>query len=838
MKIETCPQRLSVLQYLIEYDGILCELFTGYEKGERSIVDYESYPRRAPQDSAERAPRPKKKASPNKSLIIRTIVLIVVLTAVMFMGIFAYYVKHVLSNDLIVDTDFTQKLTSTIMYQDDNGEWQELQKLFGTENRKLVDIEDLPDYVWQAAVSIEDQRFFKHHGVDWPRTIKATLTVIFTGDSSFGGSTLTQQLIKNITNDKQDTIKRKVTEIFRALELEKRYDKMEILEEYLNTVYFGSSSYGIGAAAETYFGKEASELTLAEAACIVGITNNPSMYNPLNDNDWSRDANTKRQHIILDKMKQLGYITKEECEAAKAEELCFVKDDETEAEEETASTSVVYSYFVDQVIADVIADLRDKYGYSYETAQSLLFNGGYTIYSTCKLDIQEAAEEVFEDLDNTPYISSATGKQMQAAMTIVDPYTGNVVAMVGGVGEKLISRGQNLATVCRPCGSSIKPISTYAPAIEQGVITVGSIIDDAPVHELNENPWPKNYDSTYSGRCTIAKALEESLNTCAVRVNEMLSAESSYLFMKEKLGFTTLVSDDINAASLALGGLTRGVTTEEMAAAYSAFVNSGIYTTPRTYSLVEDRNGNAILENNSESRVAMSETTAYYMDQLLQGVVNNGNAGGAKLSNVPVAGKTGTTTDNYDRYFVGCTPYYVGAVWCGYEYNESIRTGGTNPAVSLWKKVMSKVHSDLPGKSFPATITEETVTVELCLDSGMLATDACRSDVRGCRTQTVTIPAAYAPAEECTMHVSGAYCTEGHCAATASCPSASVVYGSMLDYSREAYGAYVEDEGYLIDYVPAEGEAGICPVHGNGGTAAEPQDTDTGADDEFIDIVN
>ena len=804
-------------------------------------MDNNEYPRRrstTPQrrtrTSAERTPKKKKKSPGNRGFIIRTIVLILVLTAIMFTGIFVYYVKHVLANDLIVDTDFTQKLTSTILYQDESGEWQELQKLFGKENRKLIEIEDLPDYVWQSVVAIEDQRFFKHHGVDWPRTAKATLMVIFTGDSSFGGSTLTQQLIKNITNDKQDTIKRKVTEIFRALELEKHFEKMEILEEYLNTVYFGSSSYGIGAAAETYFGKEASDLTLAEAACIVGITNNPSMYNPLNENDWSREANERRQRTILDKMQELHYISKEECAAAKEEELHFVRDEQAADGSENPADAVVYSYFVDQVIADVIADLREKYGYSYETAQTLLFNGGYTIYSTCDLDIQKAAEDVFEDLSNTPYISQATGKQMQAAMTIVDPYTGNVVGMVGGVGEKLISRGQNLATVRRPCGSSIKPISTYAPAIEQGVITVGTILDDAPVHELNGKPWPKNYDSTYSGLCTVQKALEESLNTCAVRVNEMLTAESSYLFMKEKLGFTTLVSDDINAASLALGGLTRGVTTEQMAAAYASFVNSGIYTTPRTYTLVEDRKGNPILENNSESWVAMSESTAYYMDKLLQGVVNNGNAKGAQLSGIPVAGKTGTTTDNFDRYFVGCTPYYVGAVWCGYEYNESIRTGGTNPAVSLWKKVMSKVHSGLGGKSFPASASD-TVTLELCLDSGMLATDACRSDVRGCRTQTVTIPAAYAPSESCTMHVSGAYCRDGKCAATASCPDSGVAHGCMLDYSRNAYGAYVEDEGYLLHYEPADGEAGVCPVHGAGGAYTEDPDRDLG--DEFIDIV-
>lgn len=758
----------------------------------------------------------KKRRKFRGGFIIGTLLLIALTTALMFAGIFKYYVNNVLGPSLVIDADaLTQKLTSTILYQDDDGEWKELQKLYGLENRKLIDIEDLPDHVWQAVVSIEDERFFEHKGVDWLRTGKAALTVAFTGDSSFGGSTLTQQLIKNLTDDRQDTIKRKVTEIFRALELEKHYEKDDILEMYLNQVYFGSTSYGIGAAAETYFGKSASELSLAEAACIVGITNNPSQYNPMNENDgWSREQNKKRQHIILNKMVELEYITEAEAEAAKAEKLDFVGDRESTGNETTSSEGHVYSYIVDQIIADVLKDMQEQLGYSYKMAESMLFNGGYKVYATVDRDMQRSAEAVFEDLNNTPYISKATGAQMQAAITVIDPYTGEVKAMVGGVGEKVLSRGQNLATVRRPCGSAIKPISTYAPAIENGVITVGSIADDAPVRMLNDKPWPKNYDNTYQGLVTIQKAIEQSMNTVAVRVNEALGVEKSFLFMKENLGFTTLVNDDLNSASLALGGLTRGVTTEQMASAFSAFVNNGIYTTPRTYSRVEDKNGNVVLENNSESWAAMSESTAYYMTELLKGVVNNGNAGGAKFGNMPVAGKTGTTSDNYDRYFVGMTPYYVGAVWCGYEYNESIRTGGTNPAVNLWRKVMTAVHEDLARKDFPARASG-TTSVTLCLDSGLLATDACANDIRGSRCRTITIPADRAPDATCTLHVEGVpFCTEGQCRATSACPVDTVVSGTMLDYTRETFATeVVNDTPYLIGTeLPEEG----CPVHGAG----------------------
>ena len=792
-------------------------------RGRRQAEPVQRERREQSTNSTNRKRKKAKRRGGGFGFLILTLFLIAVTTAVMFAGIFGYYVKNTLGPSLIIDADaFTQKLTSSIVYQDDNGEWKELQKLYGLENRVLIDIEDLPDHVWQAVVSIEDERFFEHQGVDWLRTGKAVMMVAFTGDSSFGGSTLTQQLIKNLTDDKQDTIKRKVTEIFRALELEKRYDKDEILEMYLNQVYFGSSSYGIGAAAETYFGKPATELTVAEAACIVGITNNPSQYNPMNENNgWSREQNKKRQRLILGKMAELGYISEAEAEAAKAETLDFVGDRESSGNE-TASEGHIYSYMVDQIINDVLKDMQERLGYSYKMAQSMLFNGGYTIYATVDRDMQRAAEAVFEDLSNTPYVSKATGAQMQAAITIVDPYTGEVKAMVGGVGEKTINRGQNLATVRRPCGSAIKPISTYAPAIENGVINVGSIVDDAPVRMLNDKPWPKNYDNSYQGLTTIQKAIEQSMNTVAVTVNETMGVEKSFLFMKEKLGFTTLVNDDLNSASLALGGLTRGVTTEQMASAFSAFVNNGIYTTPRTYSRVEDNHGNVVLENNSESWVAMSENTAYYMTELLKGVVNNGNAGGAKLNNMPVAGKTGTTSDNFDRYFVGMTPYYVGAVWCGYEYNESIRTGGPNPAVTLWRKVMSAVHDGLERKDFPAKVSGET-SVTLCLDSGLLATDACAVDIRGSRCRTVSIPADQVPEATWTMHVDGVpFCTEGQCKATTACPSDKVVTGTMLDYTRETFAEeVVNDTPYLIGTeLTEEG----CPVHGAGAAYVDPDE--------------
>ena len=402
-------------------------------------------------------------------------------------------------------------------------------------------------------------------------------------------------------------------------------------------------------------------------------------------------------------------------------------------------------------------------------------------------------------------------------MTVMDPYTGDVVAMVGGTGVKTADRAWNWAMEVRPCGSAVKPISTYAPALDNGTITTASIIDDYPI-ELNGSVWPRNASRVYSGLTSVREAIVQSLNTCAVRTNLMYGIYNSYKFMTEKLGFTTLTeTDSAQVGNMALGGFENGVSTLEMAAAYSTFVNDGIYTTPRTYSRVEDSQGNVIIDNNTESHVAMKKTTAYLMRSILQDVVTRGTGGGAYFSGMSIGGKTGTTDDARDRYFAGFTPYYCAAIWSGYKSNEVVYSG-TNPCSAMFRRVMSRIHEGLEDPGFHSC--DGLVNVTVCADSGQLATEACAADFRGSRVKTVQVAADTAPTKSCEMHKMVSYCKDGKHIATSSCPSSSVMQVAALDYARETvHDVTVPDDAYRVQVL----SAGSCPVHGGTVTVDTPQ---------------
>lgn len=795
--------------------------------------------------SGSRQPRQRKSTGKGTGrrvgFIVGTVFLIGLCTTLMIGGIFMTYVKTTLVPTLEVRAeDYTMNLSSRIYYQDkETGEWVEYETLYGTENRIWADIEQMPDALWQAAVAIEDHRFFEHNGVDWKRTIGATVNMFIGMKDTFGGSTITQQLLKNMTGDNSGTVNRKVREIFRALEFEKNYTKEQILELYLNTIYLGKGCYGVQTAANYYFGKDVSELSVAECACLIAITNNPYQYGPMSTlvitredgtQVTARELNKERQEQILDRMAGrqdtgLSYLTEEEADAAKAEVLQFT-DGSTSADDLVAAASggvKINSWFVDQVFLDVANDLAEAENISVEAAQQKIYNSGYNIYTTLDPEIQEIAESVYEDRSNLD-VTSRNGQKLQSGITIIDPYTGDIVAMVGAVGEKERNLGWNYATGRRQVGSSIKPLTVYAPALDAGVVTMASTFDNYPVRLLNNSPWPKNSPQGYSGWTTLSKGVASSINTVAVQVVEKLTIPASYAFATEKLGLN-LVADDMNTAALGLGGLTHGLSTVEMAAAYATFPNGGIYHEPRTYVKVTASDGETVvLENEGEEHVAMKETTAYFMNTLLQGVINSGTGGSAKFSGMTIAGKTGTTSENYDRYFVGYTPYYVAAVWTGYDSPEKISYSG-NPAITMWKKVMQKIHEDLPNKQFstPSTGLE---TVEVCLDSGLRPTDACRADVRGsARVQTVTVAAGTAPTESCTMHTLVDYCTEGKCLAGEYCPAESVKQVGVLDYVREDYGESIkaDDDAYLLVNMQKAVEETGCPVHTQAVVEPEPE---------------
>lgn len=628
--------------------------------------------------------------------IVVTVLLVILTTTLLLACVFAFYVKTCLTEDIDVSLSDYQLSESSIIYCETSaGEYKELATLHGSENRIWVDLEDIPDYLVKALVAIEDHRFYEHKGVDWYRTVGAMFTMLTGGDDSFGGSTITQQLIKNLTGNKEVTVQRKLIEIFQALEFEKKYDKDEIIEWYLNAVYFGEGCDGIYTAAQKYFGKGPSQLTLAESASIVGIVNLPTYYSPF----YSEENNKERQETVLRRMYELGYISYDEYEEAKNEQLVFTRSDNEVADQE------IYSYYVEAVIKDVTEDLMEQKGISQDTARQLLYNGGYRVYSCLDPYIQECVDNVYLDVENFPKPYRANDQQLQSAMVIMDPYTGEVVAMSGGVGEKTGNLVLNRATdALRAPGSSFKPLAVYAPAIELGLITPSTLVNDAPREEveMSQNQWyPNNSDFKYRGIIDIATGVRLSLNTVAAQVLDKLGLDASTNFLKNKLGVTSLVPDDYNYASLALGELTNGISVLEMAQAYCTFDNSGIFTEARTYSRVTDAAGNIVLDNQPKTHVAMKSSTATNITSLLFSAANYGTGSESIFSGQAIAGKTGTSSYNWNRWFAGYTPYYVGVVWTGFDQPEQMYVYG-NPAAQVWRRVMQQVHAGLEYKSFPA----------------------------------------------------------------------------------------------------------------------------------------
>lgn len=756
--------------------------------------------------------------------IIGTLLLVFVVTLTIFSGIFMAYINSTMRGKVEVYLDeFETKVSTELYSQDpDTGEWVMYQTLYlNSENRIWTDLEDIPKYLQEAAIAIEDKRFEKHHGVDWKGTTRAIVYTLF-GKNVQGGSTITQQLVKNVTGDNEVTVKRKITEIYRALELEKRYEKDEILEAYLNEVFFGQSCYGVVTASRMYFNKDVSDLTLAECASLMGITNNPSMYDPTLSS-WTRENNRERQLTILGAMLEQGKISQEEYDEAKAEDIVFsngftisgkyvgsdgtatdqepeeppADDTESPEDEEEPAIKGRYSWFTEAMIGDVADALVEKYGITdkvrdngttytaYEQAWDMVHGKGYKIYTTQNPKYQKIAEDVCYDLSNIPYTSSYTNSageqvedQLQIALTIVDPTNGYVVAMIGGAGEKQADRVWNWAVNARQCGSAIKPVSTYAPALDDGTINGASVIDDYPML-LNGDVWPRNDNWRYQGLMPLHLALRQSLNTCAVRTNLAYGVDRSYEFLVNKLGFENLTyTDSQQVGNMALGGFEKGVTTEEMAAGFATFVNEGVYTKPRTFVRVEDANGNVILENEAKSTVAMKNTTAALMNSLLQEASLQGTGYQAQFPGMHIAGKTGSTNSNKDRYFAGYTPYYSCAVWAGYEHNQRIVASG-NPCAVIFQKVMKAIHEDLPDKDFFSCAGLTSVAV--CADSGMLASENCALDVRGSRVYTALVAADNAPTSVCTMHTAPSYTVN----MADSDGNVTTVTGSVLNYQRE-----------------------------------------------------
>lgn len=707
-------------------------------------------------------------------------------------GITCGYVYSIVSNTEELDiSNFKMDFTSFVYYTDpETGELVEMDRLYDNENRIWVSYDQIPQYMKDAVVAIEDERFYSHKGYDTKRIIGAVFNTLKKGDYGYGASTITQQLVKNLTGDDDVNIERKIQEIYRAAKLEKKHSKEDILELYLNTIYLSQQCNGVQAAANVYFDKDVSELTLAECASLAGITQYPSLYDPI----VNPQKNKEKQELVLSKMLELGKISQAEYDAAIHEKLVFAHKDA----EDTVILS--NSYFVDTVIDEVISDLQTEYGYTRQVALKMLYSGGLQIHTTVDINVQKTLETIYADNNNFP---KETGDvEPESAAVVIDPETGNIVGIVGGRGKKSASRTLNRATdTLRQPGSTIKPIAVYAPAIEYGHITPNTTIVDGPI---SINNWsPTNSGKGYSGPVSIRTAVAKSLNTVAVKVLQKITLNTSFEFLTKNLGITSLVENELRNGevysdkqfpSLALGGLTDGVSVVEMCAAYASFANEGKYNSPTTYTQVLNHNGKVILERKPEQtqKIAMSETTAYQMTQLLQGVIQSGTATNAKLNNMPAAGKTGTTDRDKDRWFIGYTPYYVTAVWFGFDQPKSLGYN-TNPAIPLWRSIMNEIHQDKEYKTFKMpSDSKGSQTIKICSVSGKRATALCSLDIRGNMVKYVSSDNANIPSGSCTAHKSYRICTKSNMLANTGCPSTNTV--SALGVSSEPKDGHISSD--------------------------------------------
>lgn len=665
---------------------------------------------------------------------------------------------------------------TTIIY---DAEGNVIQKLTGYDNKDCEPVTDkeVPQYLKDAIVSIEDERFESHIGIDLKGIIKAGIGFmksLVTGSSatSGGGSTITQQVVKNITNRTDRSLKRKVQEWYAAILLEKKLEKWQILELYMNVCYWGNSCYGVQSASKKYFGKPVSELSLAQCALLAGITNRPSKYDPFTEK--GREEAKNRQLVILKKMLELGKITQEEYEKAKVEDLHYAPKSDSQ------KVTSVQSYFVDQVIIDVKNFLMNERNYSEQMAKLAIYGGGLEIHTTMDPKIQSIMDDVFTDDTYFPMVNKSAirqGEHPQAAMVIIDAENGQVKALYGGYGKKTASNTLNRASsslMKRQPGSSIKPIAVYAPGIDSKSFTAATVIDDKPVYLLNnsDREYPTNYENDHDGLTTVRNGIKNSTNVVAALLwKDYLGADESIEYLK-KVGIDR---ENEKYLSLVLGGLNEGVNPLQMAAAYVPFAHKGLYYEPTTFTLVTDSKGNTLIDRtDAKFSEAYSEQTAFIMADMMKEVTkgrtstypHSGTAAtniNEKIIGMPVAGKTGTTSSNIDKWFVGYTPYYTAATWYGYDNNGSepikITPDEYNQAQKIWAAVMSRVHEGLEKKDFE--VPSGLVQKKICIYSGKIATDLCEHDPRGNATKVEYFIKGTEPRDDdlCTVHVEAPVCT-------------------------------------------------------------------------------
>lgn len=706
----------------------------------------------------------KQRKHPKLILFLKIMIVLIVVLAIIGAGIVAGVFFGWFGNEIEISKENLMIKTSNSVVLDKDGNI--ITTLNGEENREVVSLDEMSEFLPKAFISIEDERFEEHQGVDIKRTLSATFNYVVRRNTSYGGSTITQQLIKNATKEDEKDWTRKVKEIVRAFKIERVMTKNEILETYLNTIPLGGGGknvYGVQVAAKFYFNKNAKDLNLAESAYIAGITHAPNIYNPFKENP-NTDKIKTRTKTVLAKMKELGKINEEQYNKAKEE----VENGLNFNQGSVVNTNSL-SWFVEAAISQIIDQMVAEKGITRDVARTQLYSGGYTIYTTQHSWIQTKVEEEFKKQQYAYNSKKNEGKTLQGAMAILDQSNGQVLAIAGGVGEK-IAYGYNRAITksrAQP-GSAIKPIGTLAPGLQEGIITAASVFDDIPFSQGGYNPH--NSYSGYKGLSNMRYMIRISQNVSQVRLMQKLTPQKSLEYLV-KLGLKSLENEQ-PALSLILGGTTNGVTALEMASAYATIANGGEYITPIFYTKVTDSEGKVIYEPQQERTRVLSEQNAYITQSILKEPVygSGGTGTSCKIAGQEVRGKTGSSNENCDKWFCGFTGYYTAATWFGFDDKESIPRAHQNDAKTAWANVMKTIHAGLPNKGYnePSGI----VSANVCMDSGLLATDICRSDPRGSRAYSEIFAKGTVPTDTCTTHVRLWICPETGKIANEFCPNA------------------------------------------------------------------
>ena len=711
----------------------------------------------------------KKGKHPKLKKVLIIIFIIFILLCLIGVGIFA----GVFFSDKLKLTkeDLVIGHNNSIVYDMDGKQIFDLSS--GDVNRKIITYSEMGPYLPNAYVAIEDKRFYEHSGIDISRTLSATIQYVLRGGhSSYGGSTITQQLAKNLMNDQDDTglagVTRKIREMSRAYQIEKMLSKQQILEQYLNIIYVGGTTIcGVENGAKYYFSKSAKDLSLAEAAFMAGINHSPNSYNPFwyEGDEEVAEAIKTRTKTVLAEMKDQNRISDDPEEAERLyNEAVAEVDAGLKFKEGSFDNGTQMSYHTAAAINEIANDLAEAKDVDYDMARNMLATGGYKIYTTQDTEIQDRMEEEYAK-DEYIYYARTTGgpkenkEHTQSGMIIIDNKTGYVVGCMGGLGTDVNATGLNRATQSpRQTGSAIKPLANVIPGLEEGVITAATVYDDCRT-DFGGGYTPKNV-ANYRGLTTVRKAIEVSSNIVNMKILSNVGPSTAIEYLQD-MGLEHVDPDLDNNLSLAIGGMSEGATTLEMAAAYEAIANGGEYVEPTFYTKVEDNDGNVVLESTQETRRVMEETTAYITADILKDVVtgSSGTAYMCKISGMDVAAKTGTTDSKMDKWLCGFTPYYSAATWLGYDTKEEVRN--PDAAQQIWARIMKDIHADLDDAEFeePSGMT----SAKICLQSGKLATKSCT------QTYTEIFKAGTVP-EYCDGHNKVKVCKASGKLATEYCP--------------------------------------------------------------------